>query len=246
MNKAITNIRANPKSSLALFCFPYAGAGTSLYLPWKEHIPSDIDLIAVQLPGHETRMREAPFRRMSPLIAHLADELSEELTSPHAFFGHSLGALIAFELARELRRRGRRLPTRLFLSARPAPRSQREQPPHLLDDANLIAALSGLDGMKEEVLLNTELMQVFLPVLKADFELDKTYTYESEPPLNCSISAFGGSKDEFAYPELLKGWEDETLKEFKLRIFPGNHFFLERSRNLLLRTIVEDLYRELP
>jgi medium-chain acyl-[acyl-carrier-protein] hydrolase len=196
----------------------------------------------VQLPGREGRLREAPFTRIEPLVQALAAELPlAEL--PFAFFGHSMGALIAFELAHELARRGGPQPLLLFVSGRRAPRVPvREEPIHDLPEPQFLARLRDLNGTPEEVLQHAELMALLSPLLRADFALHETWTYrEGEPPLAIGISAFGGVADPEVTREDLEAWRVETTGPFRLRMLPGDHFFLLPGRRLVTEAVARDL-----
>lgn len=188
---------------------------------------------------------ETPFTRLSPLVEALAQALAPLLDKPFAFFGHSLGALIAFELARQLRRQAGVQPLRLFVSASRAPQiPARHRPIHALPEPELLIELRRLNGTPGEILQNAELMQIMLPVLRADFALYETYAYATEPPLNCVISGFGGLEDHRASRGDLEAWRDQTSASFSLRMFPGGHFFLNASQPLLLQTLSQDLRQD--
>lgn len=232
----------NPQARLRLFCFPYAGGGASVYRLWPEALPAQIEVCPVQLPGREGRMQEAPFTRLVPLVQTLARVLRPYLDIPFAFFGHSLGALISFELARQLRRQVDLSPVRLFMAACSAPQLSNPGPPiHQLPEAAFVAELRRLDGTPELILEDPNLLDLFLPLLRADFELYETYTYLAEAPLDCPLSAFGGLQDRRVDRGALAAWRDQTTGDLSLRMFPGNHFFLESDRWLLLQAVTQDL-----
>jgi len=232
----------NPRAHLRLFCFPYAGGGASAYRGWAASLPADVEVCPVQLPGRESRLREPAFVRPEPLVLALADVLQPLLDLPYAFFGHSLGALIAFELARELRRRAQPLPVHLFVSARRAPQvPARERPIHDLPEEEFLAELRKLKGTPEEVLQHAELMRLLGPVLRADFAVNETYAYVAGEPLDLGISAFGGLGDEEVTREDLAQWSDHTRGPFRLRMLPGDHFFLHSGRDLITESVARDL-----
>ena len=238
----IDYLKPNPRANVRLFCFPYAGGGASIFRTWANDVPTGVEVCPVQLPGRESRLIEQPFTRLSSLVQALAQAISPYLDVPFAFFGHSMGALISFELARELRRQNRPGPFHLFVSGHRAPElPPRRRPIHQLADAAFKAELDGLLGTPKEVLQNAELMDLFLPLLRADFAVCETYHYSPETPLNCSISAFGGLQDkEVSYQDLEK-WQDQTYRSFTLRKLPGNHFFVHSARELLLQGVFKDL-----
>ena len=239
--------RPNPRATLRLFCFPYAGGGASIYRNWLMHLPPAVEGCLVQLPGRENRLVERPFRELSRLLPPLGQALYPYLDKPFAFFGHSMGALVSFELARYLRKQYKLAPVRLFVSAYRGPRlPARDTPIHHLPEPEFIAALRGLNGTPEAVLHNAELMQLVRPTLRADFTLCETYEYLPDEPLTCPISAFGGLQDPDVSREQLALWRDETCGAFILRMFPGDHFFLHNSSLLLLRALCQDLAQLIP
>jgi medium-chain acyl-[acyl-carrier-protein] hydrolase len=198
----------------------------------------------VQLPGREGRVREEPFTRLEPLVASLTDALAQELTElPAAFFGHSMGALVAFETARELRRRGAREPVQLLVSARRAPHlPARHEPIHALPEAAFRDELRRLQGTPEAVLEHPELMELLEPMLRADFAVIETFEHRPAPPLNAPITAFGGAGDEDVPFEDLDAWSRHTAGGFRRRSFRGGHFFLQHeARRDLLRAVAAEL-----
>jgi medium-chain acyl-[acyl-carrier-protein] hydrolase len=212
---------------LRLFCFPYAGGSAHVFRPWRRHFPSEIGLCLVHLPGRGKRIREPPFTRLNLLVQTIADHMMLEPELPYALFGHSMGALISFELARELRRRGFIAPRRLFLSGRRAPTVPgRELPTFNLPHDEFIAEVRRLNGTPKELLDHPETMELFLPVLRADFEVADTYEYHPEERLSCPISVYGGLQDEDVPVESLRLWKEQTSAECKVRMFAGDHFFL--------------------
>jgi medium-chain acyl-[acyl-carrier-protein] hydrolase len=232
----------NPRARLRLFCFPYAGGGASAYRGWAPALPPDVEVCPVQLPGRESRLREPPFDRPEPLVLALADALQPHLGLPFAFFGHSMGAMLSFELARELRRRGRPLPLHLFVSGRRAPQvPAREEDIHDLPEPEFVAKLRELNGTPEEVLQHAELMRLLIPVLRADFALNETYVFRPEEPLDLGISAFGGLGDAEVNREDVEGWREHVRGSFRLRMLPGDHFFLHSARDLVTESVARDL-----
>lgn len=238
----IPSFRPNPQARLRLFCFPYAGGGASAFHGWSNALPRGIQVCPVQLPGHENRLREPYFTRLMPLVQAVAQALTPYLDMPFAFFGHSLGALVSFELARQLGAERKLEPACLFVSGHAAPQIPDLHPPvHQLPDAGFLEQLRNFNGTPREVLQNSELMQILLPILRADFAMNETYVYPPGKALRCPISAFGGLQDPLANREELTAWREQTCGPFKLRIFLGGHFFLHSARMLVLRAIAEDL-----
>ena len=221
---------------LRLFCFPPVGAGASMFRSLSLN-GSGVEVAAIQPPGRETRLWESPIDRVPALVKELAQELPRD--KPFAFFGHSLGAIVAFELARELRRRGKEGPLHLFAAACGAPaRIPVPDPPrHLWPDERLLAEIGRFGGTPPEVLAEPELVRLILPVLRADFALVETYKYEREEPLRCGISAYGGAEDRDVSQDDLSWWRAETRAPFQLRIFPGGHFFVQSARQAVAREV---------
>ena len=226
-----------------LFCLPYAGGAASAYRSWAEMLPADVEVCPVQLPGRGSRFREAPFRKVADLIPALAEGLLPLMDLPFALFGHSMGAVVAFELARELRRRGARAPVLLALSGHQAPQRPDSEPPfsHLPDAEFLEEVQRRYDGIPPEVLAEEELLQLLLPVLRADIQVLETYAYAKEPPLDCPISCFGGEGDRHVSLADLEAWRDETRGPLRVRTFPGGHFFVESARAEVLHALSRDL-----
>jgi medium-chain acyl-[acyl-carrier-protein] hydrolase len=234
--------KPNPQARLRLFCFPYAGMGASIFRTWPDGLPAEVEVCPVEFPGRGTRLMETPFTQLLPLVQALTQALAPLLDKPFAFFGHSLGALVGFELARQLRRQSGVQPVRLFVSAARAPQiPHRDRPIHALPEGEFLAELRRLNGIPGKVLEEVELMEIMLPVLRADFAVYETYVYSTEPPLNCPISTFGGLQDHRVSRGDLEAWRDQTSVSFSLRMFPGDHFFWNTTQPLLLQALSKEL-----
>ena len=202
----LVRTKPNPAAELRLFCFPYAGGAASLFRAWHR-ISETVEICAIQLPGRANRYSEPPFRRASALVEKLAPVIAGCLDKPFAFFGHSMGAILCFEVARWLRRHGKPLPRFLFVSARRAPQiPDTDLPRYLLNDADLLASLSELNGMPAELMEHKELVSLALPAIRADIELVETYEYRDEAPLGCPITAFSGLADNEEPPVMIDDW----------------------------------------
>lgn len=234
--------RPRPEARLRLFCFPYAGGGATIFRKWSDSLPETVEVNPVQLPGRGNRLREPPFARLSPLVQAIAAGLLPHLDKPFAFFGHSMGALISFELARLLRRERGIEPYHLFVSGRRAPQILDPVPiTYNLPQAKFIENLQKLNGTPAELFEHRELMTLMLPVLRADFEVVQTYAYEEEPALSCSISALGGIQDQEVSRGDLEAWRHQTGAAFMLRRFAGDHFFLNTQQSLFLQMLSQEL-----
>jgi medium-chain acyl-[acyl-carrier-protein] hydrolase len=241
VNPWIIRRQPNARAALRLICFPYAGGGASIFRTWPAALPGNVEILAIELPGRETRLKEQPFDRLGLLITALTDAVGPELQAPFAIFGHSLGALVGFSFARELRRRSLAGPVHLFASGRRAPQLPDPLVMHELPDPAFLAALRGLGGVPEAVLQSAELMELFLPILRADFALVETARTPHEAPLACPISALGGISDERAPPDELDPWQVQTTAAFERKLFTGGHFFLQTERIALLAWLASRL-----
>jgi medium-chain acyl-[acyl-carrier-protein] hydrolase len=196
----------------------------------------------VQLPGRGSRLAEVPFQHLPDMIEALAGALSSLWDKPFAFFGHSMGALIGLELARWLRRERDIMPVHLFVSGRRAPQlPEPESPTYNLPEAEFVRRLRILNGTPQGVLEHPELMQLMIPLLRADFSVCETYEHKSEPPLNCPLTVFGGIEDTEVPYEQLEPWRELTSSAFAIRMFPGDHFFLHPAQEGILRIIDQQL-----
>lgn len=238
----LTRQGANGTPSLRLFFFPYAGGGASIFRAWAESLPPDVDVRLAQLPGRENKLMEPPFTRLEPLVAAVAGAIEPLLDRPFAFYGHSMGALVGFELARLLRREFGREPAHLFVSGRRAPHlPSDEAPTYNLCEADFVEKLRRLNGTPREVFEHPELLPLILPLLRADFAVCETYAYKDGPPLRCPITVMGGLEDHHVGTELLEEWRLQTDGPCDVRLFPGDHFFLHGARPRILSLIRQSL-----
>jgi medium-chain acyl-[acyl-carrier-protein] hydrolase len=235
-------LRSGPAEALRLICLPYAGAGAAIFRSWPAALPPEIGVCAVQLPGREDRYAIPPYTSLPALAAAAADAIGPHLERPVAFFGHSMGALLAFELARRLRARTWPAPVHLFVSAFRAPHLRDRRPPlYELPAAGLLAELKRLNGMKAEVLEQPELLELIVPVLRADLRVVQTYTHCAEAPLHMPLTAYGGTSDPDIGPEELEAWREHTTGAFAVKMLPGDHFFLHTAESALLDDIAQRL-----
>jgi medium-chain acyl-[acyl-carrier-protein] hydrolase len=206
-------------------------------------MPQHIELCAVQLPGRETRLGESLCCRMDALIDDLSFQLKPHLDRPYAFFGHSMGALVSYELVRRLGQEFGTVPLHLFLSGRGGPHCPPDREPvYQLSDSDLVAYVRTLGGTPTEVLHNEELLALTLPVIRADFELLDTYV----PPttdvhLECPVTVFGGTADATVSTSQLRAWAGLARARFGMQLFEGDHFYLHANVEHLTRLIVAEL-----
>ena len=234
----------NERARLRLFCFPYAGGGASMYHPWRTLLSPEVEVCAIQPPGREMRLAEAPVTEWPVLVRQLEEAVQPWMDLPFAFFGHSLGAFVAFELARALRRGGGPAPVHLFVSGRAAPHlPARRAPIHALAEPEFIEAVRKLNGTPEEVLQSDELMGLLLPLLRADFRLFESYRFADEPALSVPLTAYGGEADEDSPPEDVALWRQHTRGAFRHATLDGGHFFIHENRAALLAELGRELHR---
>ncbi|WP_323145073.1 thioesterase II family protein [Massilia phyllosphaerae] len=223
---------------LRLFCFSYAGGNGNAYLPWQAELGRDIEVCALQLPGRGARTGEVPFSSMESLVRALLPVVAALDEVPFAFFGHSLGAMVAFELTRRLQRLGLAQPAHLIVSGCAAPRHRK--PPrqlHLLPTDDLIETLREYNGTPHEILAHRELMDLLLPTIRADFALVETYRYDEGPLLTLPLTVLAGRADDAAEPALRAQWQRETLGPCRIEWFEGDHFFINGAREAVLAAI---------
>lgn len=225
--------------ALKLLCFHHAGGGASSFRPWLA-ARSDCDVLAVQLPGREGRIKETPFRSIPLAVRGLADEIAPWIEgSRYAFFGYSMGALVAFELAREMRRRHLSPPAAVVVAAARAPHLPRDTITfHQSSDQDLVVFLRDLGATPEDVLRSSELMALMLPTIRADLQMVETFEYVSDAPLDSALVAFGGNADPHVSEAQLRAWSIHTRSSFHAEFVAGGHFFLGPERDRLLARIV--------
>ena len=242
-NTWIRCFEARPQARLRLFCFPYAGAGASVYRLWHTDLPRTVEVHALQLPGRETRLHEAPLTRMSDVVAGAVQALQPLLDRPFVFFGHSMGALLASEVARALQLRGAARPRLLMLSARRAPSlPDTDAPTHALDHDAFVAEMDRrYGGIPKEVMAHRELMELLVPALRADMAVMETHSPQLAPLLDVPVHAVGGAADPRVQHAQLEAWRGLTSGPFGLSIIAGDHFFINSRRAELLALVTEKL-----
>ncbi|GAA2386895.1 thioesterase II family protein [Streptomyces viridochromogenes] len=231
---------------LRLFCLHHAGAGASAFRGWQELVGPRIEVIPAQLPGREARFAEPAERSMATLVERLVEPLGERAGSvPFAFFGHSMGALLGYELTRRLTALGRP-PLLLGASGCVAPQLQRpERAVYGLSDDEFLQHIRKLEGTPSEILDDPSLRDLLLPVLRDDFIACETYVYEEHPPLGTALAVFGGDADPGVPADQLASWGDLTEARTVVKIFPGGHFYLADQLGALVSALVAELRAEL-
>jgi medium-chain acyl-[acyl-carrier-protein] hydrolase len=229
--------------SRQLICIPYAGGGAAAFSGWAKALGADVEVCGVQLPGRENRFRETPFESLAPLVAAVAEGIRPILDEPFSIYGHSLGGIIGFELARYSRSHFGREPENLIVSAVRAP-----QLPYpfsfigKLPEPEFIAEIgTRYEPVPEEILRDEEMLRLTMPVLRADFSVFETYEYVDAPPLACKIHVLGGEQDRMVSRDALDAWRVQTTGAHTVTVVPGGHFFIREQRERVWRRIREIL-----
>lgn len=226
-----------------LFCFPHAGVGSSAYRGWADAAPEGLEVCLIQPPGRESRLREAPLTSVADIVSNLMAELEPLCEMPFAFFGHSLGAVVAFETVRRLQRLGAPLPSALFVAASRAPQLAWPHP-HVrhLEDVALLEVLNRRYGSVPQVVFrDPELRELLTPAVRADMTAVETYAYEANAPFELPLFAFGGDEDRMVGRQELQHWSAQTTGSFRLRMMPGKHLFAQEKRDDLIAEIAAAL-----
>lgn len=234
MNAWLPSFRSDARHHL--ICFPYAGGGANIFRLWRTQFPADIEVCPVRLPGRETRFREKPFEQLDLLVAAMLPDF-QQIPGPFSFYGHSMGAWIAYALCRALYLKGAPLPQNLFVAARRAPHlPDRAQPLHALPEAALIAQLQARYGaIPAAVLAEPELLRMFLPMLRADFSLIETWQAPPPLPLPLALWALHGKADPGVMEAEMQAWSGYSAGRFSFQAFEGEHFFLNGPNPALMQ-----------
>jgi medium-chain acyl-[acyl-carrier-protein] hydrolase len=211
-----------------------------MFRAWTSLLSPMVDVWPVQLPGRGPRIAEPPYTRLRPLIRTIAEVLRPQLRRPYSIFGHSMGALLGYELAVQLRRDGLPPPAHLIVSGHRAPHVRpRLAPIHHLDTPAFLDEVRRLDGLPAEVFADAELTRLVTPSLRADFEVCETYQHEPTEPLDCDVLALGGIDDPLVGTDDLAAWRSHTRRTLTVRLVPGNHFFLESARDEVIHLVAD-------
>lgn len=234
--------RTKDENKLRLYCFAYAGGSASVYSNWQDELGSEVEVCAIQLPGRGTRFGEMPIQSMSVLTQEIARAIVADSSKSFAFFGHSLGALVSFEVSRYLRGHYLPQPRHLFVSGCAAPQCREpSRKLHQLPDDELLDELKDYNGTPPEILSDRTLMTLLLPMIRADFGLAEEYIYRAAPKLNLPISVFTGAGDTHVSDQQASGWGRETTGPCQVHVLDGDHFFLHHQRAFILKQIANEV-----
>jgi surfactin synthase thioesterase subunit len=234
---------AGPPGAVRLYCLPHAGGAASAFRPWIGRLPG-VQVCPLQPPGRETRQREEPHTAMGPLVRELADVVLGAPPGPYALYGHSLGALVGFELAHEIGRRGGPAPVHLLVSGCSAPQWADEDPRFTVPDPTdpqIVALLRVLGGTPESFLSNPLVLRMILPALRTDLAVKNGYRYVPRPPLDVPVTALTGTEDPRCTVESVLAWRDQTVRRFRPHLMPGGHFAVLEQPEVTLGHVREAL-----
>lgn len=240
--KLIKNQECITEDKVTLFCLPFAGGGASAYNQWIKMMKDTITVCPIQLPGREERIMEQPYEEMSVMLDDLERAVLSVIKGSYALWGHSMGGKIAYELEKRMEKRGYTAKC-FFVSGSRVPHIPEPDPIYHLPDAEFKEKLGRFEGTPKEILDNQELLDFFLPMLRADFIMDETYYSDSFISLRCPIVSFGGESDREANVEEVKAWKTYTESDFDYRIFPGGHFYIREHESDVIQAISERLWR---
>ena len=231
-----------PARPVRLYCLPHAGGSASSFRGWLDAMPG-VTVCPLQPPGREARFRDRPHRSMGPLAAEIADVVLATAEGPYAVYGHSLGALVAFEVVREIRRRGAPAPVHLFVSGSAAPQCDPDGLPEVHDasDADVVALLRALGGTPDWLLSDPSLLEMILPAVRADFSVKETYRYAPDSPLDVPLTVLAASGDPRAAMPLMPRWQEQTSAAFELHTVGDGHFAVLEQAPLTHKYLAEAL-----
>ena len=234
-------LKRSPQVKLRLLCLPHAGGSASGFRRWQSLLPPTVEVWAAQPPGRETRFADPRFIRMDAWISSLRAAVEELVQQPYAVFGHSLGAVVGYELIRALAAAEAPLPRHFFASGREAPDALIQRITWNLEKDAFLSCVKELEGTPAELFNYPELLDLVIPVLRDDFQVYETYRHQRGPPLDCPITALGGSEDRSVDPKSLDGWAAHTTRYAGAQLFPGGHFFVQTEEAALCRFLAQRL-----
>jgi len=239
-------LRKRPNPAIRLLCLPYGGASALVFRDWHAALPEFVEVWPIQLPGRGRRFAEPPFQQASRAVDALESAVLREMDRPYALYGFSMGAVLAFELARRAECKGHPPPAHLFVGGRGAPHlPPRTAPTYDLPHDEFVRELRDLGSTPEEILSDPQLLDFFMPTIRADFELAQTYTARPAPPLTCPLTVFGGENDRLSPPQDLSAWKAHTSNSCRVEIYTGGHFFVRDYERQVLNVIKDELTRTL-
>lgn len=239
-NRWLVSFRAVAAPRLRILCLPFAGGGANVYRPWADLVPQDVELLAARLPGRETRIAEKPATDISIIVDGLLDDLRDRADCPLALFGHSMGAGIAYDVAHRLTELGK-MPAAIMVTGRPAPFLPRRRAlVSTLPEPEFIEELKRMGGTPTEVFEHRELLDLVLPVVRADFQLSETLSRPLLRRFDCPLIAAAGEKDEDAPVQEVEAWRELAGSRFTFRVFPGGHFFIQDHRRQLVEMLLNE------
>jgi medium-chain acyl-[acyl-carrier-protein] hydrolase len=217
-----------------------------MFAGWPQRLPSAVEICAISLPGRWMRFGEPPFTSLSPLADALVDNLTPYLDRQFVFFGHSMGALVCYEVTRRLQKQQKAQPIHFYASGCVAPHLPDPHPLHRLPDQEFVRELARYGGISEEILTNADLLELLLPVMRADATVTETYVHQAGALLACPITAVGGENDTLVTRRYVEAWQDHTASAFRLHMLKGDHFFLEKEKDVFLALFASELDALLP
>jgi medium-chain acyl-[acyl-carrier-protein] hydrolase len=242
--KSWIKLSKGENDNFRVFCFPYSGGTAQVYRPLTNVLPDDVCVYAYELPGRGRRFGEEIPGTLSGIVEDAFSPIRGLIERPYAFFGHSLGGIIAFEMARHLRKQGKPLPRHLFVSGIRAPQvPKREAEAFSLPRQEFIEKIKELGGTPSEILENEEMLDIMIPVLRKDFQIYETYSYAHDLPMPVPITAFGGRRDNFVTEDDIRKWSEHTSSLFEMQMFAGDHFFILENMNNVAQLIARAIYR---
>jgi pyochelin biosynthesis protein PchC len=242
-NLWIRCFRPSPNCQIRLICFPHAGGAATYYLPLSKALAPEVEVLSIQYPGRQDRRLEEPVDSITELALQVHRALGPWTDVAFAFFGHSMGATVAFEVARIFARNGESGPVRFFASGRRAPSRRRPESVHLRDDSGLTAELREVGATDERFLRDPEILATILPTARNDYKAIETYSYEPGPALNCPVMVLVGDSDRKTTLDEANAWREHCVGEFDVRVFPGGHFYLDSCQQELTELISSALKR---
>lgn len=234
-------LKRSPQARVRLLCLPHGGGAASAFRRWSTLLPPTVEVWAAQPPGRETRFSDPLLRRVEPWVEALREAFREALDLPYAVFGHSLGAIIGYELSRRMEAAGLPAPVHFFASGREPPDQLQQQLTYQLPEAAFLEQVKALEGTPPELFAQRELLALLLPILRADFEAYETYAHRPGPPLSCPLTALGGRDDRTVSVAQLEAWAPFSQRFAGAVVFPGGHFFLQSEEASVTRLIQERL-----